>query len=58
MRGFEETLSRHERVARIAVVPDEWSPENDMLTAALKLKRKAIHAHYRATVDGLFDGRL
>ena len=58
MRGFEETLSRHERVARIAVVPDEWTPENDMLTAALKLKRKAIHARYAATIDGLFDGRL
>ena len=43
-----------ECVKRVRVLDDEWTPENNILTAAMKLKRRAIDAQYANTIDELF----
>ncbi|KEG07111.1 fatty acyl CoA syntetase 1 [Trypanosoma grayi] len=46
-RPFE--LLRHVRV-----LADEWTPENGMLTASMKLRRSAIDVEYAETIRELF----
>jgi long-chain acyl-CoA synthetase len=43
-----------ECVKRVRVLDDEWTPENNILTAAMKLKRRAIDAQYASIIDELF----
>jgi len=40
-----------EIVKAVALVQDEWTPENGMLTAAMKLQRAKIYAKYRDLID-------
>jgi len=42
-RGF----AKFEIPAKIFVVEEQWGPENDLCTAALKLKRNNIVKHYK-----------
>jgi long-chain acyl-CoA synthetase len=43
-----------EIVKVVRVLSDEWTPENDVLTAAMKLKRRIIDERYKSTIDELF----
>ncbi|KPI86149.1 putative long-chain-fatty-acid-CoA ligase [Leptomonas seymouri] len=43
-----------ECVKRVRVIDDEWTPENGVLTAAMKLKRRAIDLQYASTIAELF----
>ncbi|CAJ1015615.1 AMP-binding enzyme, putative [Leishmania shawi] len=43
-----------ECVKRVRVMNDEWTPENEILTAAQKLKRRVIDAQYAQTIEELF----
>jgi long-subunit acyl-CoA synthetase (AMP-forming) len=47
-------LSRVEQVKKFVILPDEWEPDSDVLTATMKLKRKAIDEKYAATIDSLY----
>jgi len=40
--------------SKIALIDEEWTPENDMLTAAMKLKRPAIVQKHQAQIDTLY----
>ncbi|MFZ2503912.1 MAG: AMP-binding protein [Nocardioides sp.] len=48
-------LSRPEQVKRYAVLPDEWRPETDELTATLKLRRRVIHAKFAPHLSTLYE---
>jgi long-chain acyl-CoA synthetase len=50
-RGFES----HERVKRFALVPEEFTEENGLLTPTLKKKRRAILERYADAADSLYD---
>ena len=39
----------------IGLVADPWTPENDLLTAAMKLKRVPIVARHKAQLDALYS---
>ena len=52
--GKEAGLGKKEIPVRIRMVPDEWSPDNGILTAALKLKRKTIEINYQKELDNLY----
>ena len=47
-------LAAFELPTRIALLPAPWTPENDMVTAALKLKRVNIVGANKATLDALY----
>jgi long-chain acyl-CoA synthetase len=39
---------------KIAVVPDEWTPESGELTPSLKLKRRVINEKYKDKINALY----
>lgn len=41
-------LHGHERISTIIVAKDTWSPDNQLLTPTLKIRRGAINEHYSA----------
>jgi long-chain acyl-CoA synthetase len=43
-----------ERVKVVKVRADEWTPENGVLTAAMKLKRRIIDEQYAAEIEEMF----
>jgi long-subunit acyl-CoA synthetase (AMP-forming) len=46
-----QKLAEFETPKKFGLVADTWTPENDMLTAALKMKRPAIAARDKAVID-------
>ncbi|KAG8347593.1 putative AMP binding enzyme [Trypanosoma vivax] len=58
--SFQETARRAGRksfevVRHVRVLADEWTPENDALTAAMKLKRRVIDERYKDIIAELFQ---
>jgi long-chain acyl-CoA synthetase len=49
-----EGLAHHETMKKIAVVPDEWTPESGELTPSLKLKRRVINEKYKDKINALY----
>jgi len=47
-------LVRFEIPQKVFIVEDPWTPENDLLTAAQKLKRKPIINHHQADIDAMY----
>ena len=43
-----------ERVKTVRILNEEWTPENDVLTAAMKLKRRVIDQKYSDIIGQLF----
>jgi len=43
-----------EIVAAVELVADEWTPENELLTAAMKLKRQNIVKKYDEKINNIF----
>jgi long-chain acyl-CoA synthetase len=46
--------SRYEQIKRFAILPREFSVENEEVTPTLKLRRKVILEHFADEVDGLY----
>ena len=46
MRKVNATLDAHERLDFLAIVADEWLPENGFLTPTQKIKRATIEEKY------------
>ncbi|KAH3759418.1 long-chain-fatty-acid-CoA ligase 1 [Pelomyxa schiedti] len=46
-------LTRIERVSYLCIVGDQWTAENGMLTASLKLKRAEIYSRYAAEIKAM-----
>ena len=47
-------LSKHELPKAICCAEGPWTPENGLVTGALKIRRHKIEAHYQQEVDKLF----
>jgi long-subunit acyl-CoA synthetase (AMP-forming) len=47
-------LSRVEQIKRFIILPVEWYPDSDELTATMKLKRRQIAAKYAAEIEGMY----
>jgi long-chain acyl-CoA synthetase len=50
----EAGFMAHERVARIALVPEPFTEEAGLLTVTLKIRRAAILERYAGTVEGMY----
>ena len=48
-------FDQHERLEKLLVVKEEWTPENGLLTPTLKLRRAIIEERYAARVPELLD---
>ena len=52
--GLQNGLTRREVPAKIKLCSEEWTTENGLLTAALKLKRTALIEKYRTDINRMF----
>ncbi|HEY1273314.1 MAG TPA: AMP-binding protein [Thermoleophilaceae bacterium] len=55
--GVEEAnthLSRVEQIKRFTILPTDWLPDSDELTATMKLKRKPIERKYASEIESLY----
>ncbi|MGE4569341.1 MAG: long-chain fatty acid--CoA ligase [Bacteroidales bacterium] len=50
------SLSSTERIGRIRLVADEWTPQSGELSLTLKLKRRVITEKYEALIADLYNG--
>ena len=48
-------LSRVEQIKRFRIVPEPWVPGTELVTASMKLRRRAINERYAAEIDALYD---
>ncbi len=46
METINRGLARHERVSHIIIVNEHWTPENNLLTPTMKMKRHLIHEKF------------
>ncbi|AQL44227.1 long-chain fatty acid--CoA ligase [Halorientalis sp. IM1011] len=49
-----EQFEKHETIKRFELVHVEWTPENDMLTSSMKLKRRNIRDHFFHKVEAIY----
>jgi long-chain acyl-CoA synthetase len=55
IQTLNQQLPAHEQIHQVLVVSEEWTPDNEMLTPTLKLKRNVIGGHYKTMVESLTD---
>ncbi|KAM7492433.1 hypothetical protein LguiA_035354 [Lonicera macranthoides] len=48
-------LDKFELPAKIKLLPDPWTPESGLVTAALKLKREQVKAKFKDELDKLYQ---
>jgi len=51
-----QDLAHFEAMKKIAVVPDEWSVDDGMLTPSMKLKRRMVAQRYKKEIEGFYGG--
>ena len=47
-------LAHYEAIKKIAIVPDEWTPESGEVTPSLKLKRRVINEKYKDRINAMY----
>eukprot|EP00560_Eucampia_antarctica_P004611 CAMPEP_0197833860 /NCGR_PEP_ID=MMETSP1437-20131217/20353_1 /TAXON_ID=49252 ORGANISM="Eucampia antarctica, Strain CCMP1452" /NCGR_SAMPLE_ID=MMETSP1437 /ASSEMBLY_ACC=CAM_ASM_001096 /LENGTH=560 /DNA_ID=CAMNT_0043438153 /DNA_START=93 /DNA_END=1775 /DNA_ORIENTATION=- len=57
IKKVNATLDDHEHVGFVAIVNDEWLPENGMLTPTQKIKRSAIEEKYSPNNETWYDSK-
>lgn len=48
-------LEKFELPAKINLIPESWTPETGLVTAALKLKREPLKARYKNELEKLYQ---
>jgi long-chain acyl-CoA synthetase len=51
-----EKLARFEKLKKVLLVADEFSAENETLTASMKLRRRAVEKRYAKEIEGIYSG--
>ena len=49
------SIKGYERPKKFQLIAEEWTPENDMLTPTLKLKRRIVMEEYGDVIEDLFN---
>lgn len=55
IKRFGNSLKSYELPRSIALIDEEFTPENDMLTPSLKVKRRIVIKNYGDVLDGLYN---
>lgn len=53
--GKAMKLEKFEIPQRLTLVSEQWTPDTELVTASLKLKRMNITAHYREVLDAMYS---
>ena len=54
--GVNADRSRYEQIKRFAILPRDFTMDDDELTPTLKLKRRVVAQHFSSELDQLYDG--
>jgi long-chain acyl-CoA synthetase len=54
IESVNRDLARFEKLKRVMLVPDEFTPDNGALTPTMKLRRRVIEDRYRTQIDDLY----
>jgi long-chain acyl-CoA synthetase len=54
VEALNEKLARFEKLKRVILVAEEFSPHNGTLTASLKLRRRAVEERYRQLIEEMY----
>lgn len=52
--GIKVGLHKSEIPQKIKLCPEEWTPDNELVTAALEIRRKQIKDFYQQDIDRLY----
>ncbi|MBC8402247.1 MAG: long-chain fatty acid--CoA ligase [Candidatus Marinimicrobia bacterium] len=55
INGVNNQLASYESIKYFKIIPDHFSPENGMLTAALKVRRKEVCLRYKNELEALYQ---
>ncbi|MCG8554640.1 MAG: long-chain fatty acid--CoA ligase [Proteobacteria bacterium] len=56
--AVNEKLASYETIKRFAVLPEDLSVENGMLTPSLKVRRDKVEQRYSSLLNGFYEGTL
>ena len=51
----DNELHKIETPIKVILCPEEWTADNNLITAAFKLKRNNVISYYRSHIKNLFD---
>jgi long-chain acyl-CoA synthetase len=51
---LNHNLARYEQLKKVILVAEEFSPENGVLTASMKLRRRVVEERYRARIEEIY----
>lgn len=54
VEGINQNLARFEKLKRVLVVPDEFTPDSGIMTPTLKLRRRVVEERYRQEINELY----
>ena len=55
VEDVNQNLARFEKLKKVLLVPDEFSAENETLTASMKLRRRAVEKRYEKEIEGMYS---
>ena len=56
--SVNDHLESHEKIGAVVVVSESWTPENEVLTPTLKIKRHVLHQKFSERVCELKGGKI
>ena len=54
VEDLNRDLAQFEKLKKVLLIPEEFSAENGLLTASMKLRRRAVEQRYRKAIDQLY----
>jgi len=55
---FNQNLDRQEKIRRFALLPNDFTIDNDEITPSLKVKRKVVDTRYKPMIDEMYADEL
>jgi long-chain acyl-CoA synthetase len=52
---LNQNLARFEKLKRVLLIADEFSPETGTLTASMKLRRHAVEERYQQQIEEMYQ---
>ena len=53
-----EKLARFEKLKKVLLIAEEFSAENETLTASMKLRRRAVEKRYAKEIEGIYSAEM
>ena len=54
VEGINQNMARFEKLKRVLLVADEFTPDSGILTPTLKLRRRVVEERYRKQIDAMY----